>query len=211
MDLFAEIADERRGVADLVAELTEEQLQTQSLCSGWDVRSVAAHLLMPLVTPTPKFVIAMARAGMNFNKANMQLTASVAARPTEQLVAGLRDHAGSRFTPPGLGPEAPLTDVLVHGQDIRRPLGIERTFPPDRIRVVLDFLVTPAATRGLVPKGVVDGVALSATDLDWSAGSGAQVSGPAEAIMLSLTGRTVALADLSGPGAQVLSGRFAQR
>jgi len=104
-----------------------------------------------------------------------------------------------------------LTDVLVHGQDIRRPLGIERTFPPDRIRVELDFLLTPAATRGLVRKGILDGLELSATDLDWSAGSGEQVTGSAEAIMMSLTGRTVALADLGGPGADVLSARFESR
>ncbi|MEI8082679.1 MAG: maleylpyruvate isomerase family mycothiol-dependent enzyme [Actinomycetes bacterium] len=211
MDLFAEIADERRGMADLVAGLTEEQLATPSLCGAWDVRSVVAHLLMPLVTSTPKFAIAMLRAGGNFNKANIQLTASVAKRPTADLIAGLREHADSQFTPPGFGPEAPLTDVLVHGQDIRRPLGIERTFPPDRIRVELDFLLTPAATRGLVRKGILDGLELSATDLDWSAGSGEQVTGSAEAIMMSLTGRTVALADLGGPGADVLSARFESR
>ena len=76
-----------------------------------------------------------------------------------------------------MGIEAPLTDLLVHGQDLRRPLGLWREIPPDRAEVSLNFLA--GLPRGFVSKDRLAGLALSATDLPFSFGSGAAVSGPA--------------------------------
>ena len=102
---------------------------------------------------------------------------------------------------------APLTDLTVHGQDIRRPLGLSRTFEADRQRAVLDFLTSTKARWGFTPRDRSwDGLRWEATDLDWSSGSGRPVCGPAEAIMLLLTGRPVALADVTGEGVQQLRG-----
>lgn len=209
VDIFAEIADEREALADTLEELTAEQWQVQSLCEAWTVHDVAAHLLMPLVTPTPKVIAAMVRNLMNWDKANLTLTAGVASRSNRELVAGLREHSGSHFKPPGLGPEAPLTDVVVHGQDIRRPLGIARTIPIDRQLAILDYLTSTGAERGFVKKGLVVDLRLNATDLDWSVGEGDVVEGPAEALMMALGGRSVAQADLAGDGVGVLAERFA--
>ena len=207
MDIFGEIADERRLTADLVVALSPDQLSTPSLCGAWTVRDVSAHLLMPLVTSTPKFVFAMARSGMNFDKANKVLTAGVAGRSTAEIAAGLRANADSRFTPPGLGPEAPLTDALVHGQDMRRPLGLHRDIPEQRQRVVLDFLVGGSA-KAFVPASRIAGLRLEASDLDWTWGDGESVTGPAEALMMAIAGRSVALADLSGDGVPVMAERL---
>lgn len=208
MDLYPAIADERRSVADLLAELTPAQLATPSLCGIWTVHDVGAHLLMPLVTSLPTFGVAMVRCRMNFDKASEMLTARVAQRPDSQIVDGLRENAGHRFTPPGLGPEAPLSDVIIHGQDIRRPLGIEYDIDPKRVATVLDFITGPDATKGFIPKGRVAGLSFRATDLDWAAGSGPQVSGRAEALMMAVAGRDVVLPELSGPGVAELARRI---
>jgi len=183
MDHFAEIADERRGFADLIDTLTAEQLATPSLCLGWTVHDIAAHLVLPMVT-------------------NMALTRSLARiKSPAELAALLRKHAESRFTPPvGLGSIAPLTDAIVHAQDARRPLGIAREIPPARLLAILDFQVSPLAARGFVPKARTAGLSFAASDLDWTAGDGPLVQGTGEALMMALCGRRVALDELTGDG-----------
>ncbi len=208
VDTFAEIAAERRLLADLVEDLSAEQEATQSLCGAWTVHDVTAHLLMPLVTPMPKVVLAMVRNGMNFDRANVALTAGVAKLSSAEIAEGLRSRADHRFTPPGLGPEAPLTDIVVHGQDIRRPLGLTREIPEQRQRAVLDFMAG-GSSKAVVPTARKVGLRLEATDLGWSAGEGALVSGQAEALMMALAGRPVALAELTGDGIPILSERLA--
>jgi len=135
------------------------------------------------------------------------LTARIADRSIQDIAQGLRDQAENPFSPPGMGIEAALTDLLVHGQDIRRPLGLPRVIPSERAETSLNFL-TGKVPRGFVTKDRLAGLALSATDVPFSSGSGAQVTGPAEALLLVLTGRPVALADLSGDGVAVLRGRI---
>ena len=183
MDHFAEIADERRGFADLIDTLTAEQLATPSLCLGWTVHDIAAHLVLPMVT-------------------NMALTRSLARiKSPAELAALLRKHAESRFTPPvGLGSIAPLTDAIVHAQDARRPLGIAREIPPARLLAILAFQVSPLAARGFVPKARTAGQSFAASDLDWTAGDGPLVQGTGEALMMALCGRRVALDELTGDG-----------
>ena len=208
MDTFAEIADERRGLAALMSGLTEEQQATQSLCSGWSVRDVVAHLVVPLEVGLPKFVLAMLACRGNFDRANVRLTREQARRPFGEIVEVLRRKADSRFTPPGSGPEAPLTDLLVHGLDIRWPLGLQRDIPEERLHKSLTFL-TAAPVGAVVAKGTLDGLRFEANDIDWAHGSGPAVSGDAEAILLAITGRTTALDHLSGDGVPMLRNRRA--
>lgn len=115
------------------------------------------------------------------------------------LVQDLRRLARSRFTPPGKGPEAPLTDLLIHGLDIRRPLGIPRTIPDERLLIALDFLAGKPGSA-FVPKGRLDGVRLEATDVEWAAGSGPTVRGEAEDLVLAMTGRQEGVERLAGEG-----------
>ncbi len=104
-----------------------------------------------------------------------------------------------------------LADVMIHSQDIRRPLGIAHSYAADDLRAVLEFLVSPAAARGFVSRRRLQGLRFVADDLDGLAvGEGALVQGPAEAIILALTGRTVALADLTGDGVAVLAARLSR-
>jgi uncharacterized protein (TIGR03083 family) len=208
VDTFAEIADERRGLAALMSELTDEQRATQSLCSEWTVHDVVAHLVVPLEVSIPKFFVAMVVCRGNFDRANVRLTREQARRPIGELTEVLRRKAGSRFTPPGSGPEAPLTDLLVHGLDIRWPLGLPRTIPEERLRTSLTWLTT-GAVGAVVPRGTVDGLRFEANDIDWASGSGPAVSGNADALMLAITGRTTALGHLSGDGVPTLRSRLA--
>ncbi len=208
MDLYPAIADERRASADLLAGLSTGQLATPSLCEAWTIRDVGAHLLMPLVTSGPKFGYALLRNRMDFNRASEMLTAQVARRSDAEIVAGLRDNADHRFTPPGLGPEAPLTDLIIHGQDMRRPLGLAHHVDPQRLVVVLGFLTGPDARRGFVPSERIEGLTFRATDLDWTAGAGPEVAGPAEAVLMAIAGRAVALDELTGPGVAELRARL---
>lgn len=207
MDTFAEIADERRGLADQLSGLTDEQRAAPSLCSTWSVKDVAAHLIVPLEVSIPRFMLAMLACGGNFDRANLRLTRQQTGRPFEEIVEVLRQKADDRFTPPGGGPEAPLTDVLVHGLDIRWPLGLTRQIPEDRLQKVLTFLTTPGA-RSVVPKGRLDGLRLAASDLDWAYGDGPTVAGRAEALLLAMAGRRAALDQLTGDGVATLRDRL---
>ena len=207
MDTFAEIADERRGLAALVSGLTAEQQATQSLCGAWTVHDVVAHLVVPLEVGIPKFLLAMLASRGNFDRANVRLTREQARRPFGELTEVLRQEADSRFTPPGSGPEAPLTDLLVHGLDIRWPLGLPRDIPEERVHTSLTFLTT--ASGASLAKGTLDGLRFEATDLDWAHGSGPPVIGNADALLLAITGRPAALDHLSGEGVPTLRGRLA--
>lgn len=208
VDTFEAIAEERRGLADLFEQLTSQQLTRPSLCEGWTVHDVAAHLVVPLEARTREFLLAMLTSRGNFDRANQRMTARRAARPIHELTATLRGRAESRFTPPGMGPEAPLTDLLVHGLDVRRPLGISRTIPAERIRTSLDFLTARPRT-GFTPAGRFTGLRLHATDLDWSTGNGLAVYGTAEDLLLTATGRPTGAQQLSGEGADTLRDRLA--
>jgi uncharacterized protein (TIGR03083 family) len=209
VDLLPLIADERRRVARLVEGLTPAQLAAPSLCEGWTVRDVAGYLLMPLVTPLPRFMLAMARSGFNFDRANRRQSERVARRPVQDIADGLRRHAGHPFKPPGMGHEAPLSDLLIHQQDIRRPLGLPPELEAEKLTLCLRVLVG-FAERGsmLVPKGCTDGLRLEASDLDWARGEGPAVRGTGEALLLALAGRSIALAELDGEGADLLRSRL---
>lgn len=208
MDLFVEIAAERRELADLLSELTEAQRKTTSLCSEWTVQGVVGHLVVPLEVGMGKFGLAMVRALGDFDKANSRLALKQGQRPFEEIVDVLRRKADKRFTPPGMGPEAPLTDLLVHGLDIRWPLGIDREIPQDRLRTCLQFVADDGAET-LVAKGALDGLRFETTNLDWAHGSGPLVSGDADAVLLAMAGRPAALERLEGEGVKTLSARLA--
>ncbi|MEU4215412.1 maleylpyruvate isomerase family mycothiol-dependent enzyme [Actinoplanes sp. NPDC026623] len=208
MDVLPAIADERRRVADLVESLTPAQLETPSLCGEWTVRQVAGHLLAGIVRPRMPVLTLIARSGFRIHRANARLAALVAERPPAELARGLRDHAESTFRPPIVGYPGQLTDLQVHGQDMRRPLGLPSGLRPDRVRVSLDFL-TGGRAVGFVPGRRLAALRFEAADLDWSWGAGSLVTGPAEALMLAMTGRGVALPELEGPGVPILRNRLA--
>lgn len=199
MDYFPVIAAERRAIADMLDELSPQQWDTRSLCESWTVRQVAAHLSVVLTHGVRTFVMAAIRAGGNLDRANCIVTAREATRPIPDIVGDLRANAESRFTPPTFGSEAPLTEVLLHGEDMRVPLGIADGRPAERWQGALDLLLSPKGRRGFAAKGA-PALRYMATDTDWAHGDGDEVRGPAAALALTISGRPARLAELGGPG-----------
>ena len=203
-DPFELIATERRALADLLDGLDEAQLATASLCGAWSVKDVAAHLAGVLTGSSGEFLLAMVASGFSFDRANQRMTATRAAVPIAELTSDLREHAESRFVPPTLGWRAPLSDVMIHREDIAVPLGLPSDRPVESWRHVLDFLVSAKARRGFVG-GRLPEVRLVASDLDWSHGAGPEVLGPAASSALAISGRAAGLEALDGPGRESLA------
>jgi uncharacterized protein (TIGR03083 family) len=204
------IAEQRLSLADLLAGLTDAEWETPSLCDGWRVRDVAAHVAM---APQPIGAWFMIREGVRargrFHRLNHDVAVRHAARPTGQIVAELREFALSRALPAGTRYRTVLFDILVHGQDIAVPLGRDRPMPTDAARAG----ATRVWTMGwpFWARRKLRDVRLVATDTDWSAGAGAELRGPIDALLLLLTGRTaVALPRLAGPGAVLVGGHSAR-
>jgi uncharacterized protein (TIGR03083 family) len=209
-DTFDLIAAERRRTADFLDTLDEAQGSTPSLCSKWTVREVAAHLVMPFRLSTPQLLLRLVRYGGNFGRLSEDFARTAGSEPLGTLAADLRANAAHRFTPPTLGPEAPLTDVVVHTLDMRVPLGAGTgDIAPEALDTILGFLMTAKATRGFLPKGRAAGLSFRSTDTSWSAGDGPEVRGPAAELALALTGRTAGLDGLEGEGVPELARRLA--
>jgi uncharacterized protein (TIGR03083 family) len=208
MDTFDLIAAERIRLADALTALDPEEWNAPSMCGGWSVHLVAAHLNVPWSVSLPKILLAVARA-RSLDGGFDRVARDVAVRlDPAACIAGLRDHADSRFTPPGSGSEAPLTDVLVHGADMLQPLGRSVEIAPDALRTSLTWLAQGRA-KGFVPKGRVDGLVFEATDIDLKCGNGSSVvRGATLALCSSLCGRAPMLTQLSGNGVEVLSNRM---
>ncbi|MQA33562.1 maleylpyruvate isomerase family mycothiol-dependent enzyme [Modestobacter roseus] len=207
-DPFALAAVRRRAVADLLAGLDDAQLATPSLCAGWDVRTVGAHLADAAAPGAlGEFARDLVRAGGRLHRANDEAARRAGRRPVAETVALLRERAESRFTPPLTGPRAPLTEVLVHEGDMRLPLGLPFDPDPAAVAVALEFITTGRPV-GFVPRGRLRGLRLVSTDLDRAQGDGAEVRGRGIDLLLAACGRTVALTELEGPGRQLLASRL---
>ncbi len=188
--------------------LTDEQWRTPSLCAGWTVREVCAHL----VPPEGGFkVLSLAWNVVRFrgNLARMvdSTARDVARRPTFELVESLRARAGERLKAPVVGPNGPMADTAIHLRDAARPLGLGTGPSPEDWRPVLDFLLTRPAERGFVGSGRTKGLRFEAADVDWSRGVGALVRGTAEALAMGIAGRRVVYGELDGPGVGLLRER----
>jgi uncharacterized protein (TIGR03083 family) len=208
VDVFPLIAAERIRLADTLDGLSADDWAAPSLCTGWSVHVVAAHLNAPWEATFPNVLVEVAKARSlagGFDRLARRLAGSL---DPAACVAGLRDHAGSRFTPPGFGPEAPLSDVIVHGADMLQPLGRSVAIDPVALATSLEFLAR-GRSKGFVPKGRIDGLAFEASDLDVRCGPGnTVVRGPALALCATLCGRRAFLDQLSGDGLAVLASRL---
>src|SRR6478609_1451943 len=199
MDTFALIADERRRLADALEDLDGPDWALPSLCGAWTTHQVAAHLNAPFAVNKLAFVVEIAKALGNFDKANERVAIDLAVKlDPAACIAGLRANAESRFTPPMFGPEAPLTDTIVHGGDILEPAGGRVAVAPEALAISLPFLTSTKARRGF---GAVasDGLQLAPTDVDVVLGEGERIEGPGRSIVCALAGRRPFLDDLTGP------------
>lgn len=192
----------RTDLADLVEGLTDDQRQARSLCEHWTVEGVLGHVTSFVATSFPTFMWTIAKNRGDFDKASVEMTNTQLARPISDVLAELRAKSTKSSALPMFPEVLTIVDTMIHTQDIRRPLGLDGAFDPDHMRTALDFLTGHKMATTLVDRKPLDGVKLSATDLDWTWGEGAEITGTAEALMMGMANRPAALADLSGPGVE---------
>ncbi|XVV13658.1 maleylpyruvate isomerase family mycothiol-dependent enzyme [Actinoplanes sp. CA-131856] len=185
------IAEQRLTLADLLDGLSGAEWERPSLCAGWRIRDVAAHVAMAPQPPGMAVMLGAAvRAHGRFDRLNHDLAVRHAARAPGEIVAELRRHASSRRLPTVTNYRNIVPDVLVHGQDVAVPLGRDLPMPVAAARAAADRVW--AMGWPFWARRRLRGVRLTATDVDWSAGVGQDVSGPISALLLLLTGRIAA-------------------
>jgi uncharacterized protein (TIGR03083 family) len=188
---------ERGALATVLAGLAPDAWDSPTLCDGWRVREVVAHITMPFRYPGPRFMLELARSGGRFHVMSDRVARRDAGllSPAE-LTAALRDNVQHPWKPPGGGYVGALTHDVIHGLDITVPLGIERRIPADTMAVVLGNVT---AAQALKHFGVdLTGISLQAIDLDWTYGVGTPVLGSAQDLALVLCGRKLPAGRLTG-------------
>lgn len=197
---------QRIALADMLDQLSEDEWRTPSLCQGWMVRDVAAHLTLQKF-PIPLMISEVVRARGNMDRLIHDSSCRRAKEPVEQLIARTRGLVGHHRPIPGVTYFEALIDQLVHGQDLTVPLGRRLDVPPAAAAIAATRTWTKHEAM-FKPRQRFQGFRLVASDVDWSAGAGIEVRAPMAAILLVLTGRTVALPQLTGEGADALSARL---
>ncbi len=205
---WALIHSERAALADTFEKLTPQQWATPSLCSAWSVRDVAGHLLSSAEQTPAGFLAGMASTGLRFSALMQRGIGSRSGLSTEQLVDRLRARTTTTNRPPAPA-VAMLGEVVLHGEDLRRPLRLERVVDEQAVNACLDANVRASFPVG--GKKRIAGLRLVATDTGWSYGSGPEVTGSGVDLLVAMTGRAAGLAGLSGDGLPALTERVSRR
>jgi uncharacterized protein (TIGR03083 family) len=192
----AMLAAEQAAFVSLASTLTAEQFSTPSLCKGWDVRDVVVH----------------AAAHIHGKQRDASVIAEYRRRSDDDLVEWLASPVknsrsrSARFR--AFDAHVQLGELLIHQQDVLRPLGLTRVIPGDHVTKVLDFGFRRLGSAALAgARRRTRGLHVVATDQDWSFGQGADLRGAAEAILMVTAGRPIAETELTGSGTPILLGR----
>jgi len=197
--------EERLEFADFLAGLSPEQWDSPTLCAGWRVRDVVAHTMSYEGMPFGALARRFLKGRLQTDRINELAVADMSATSPAELVDTVRKYAEPSGLGAGFGGRIALTDNMIHQQDIRRVLGAPRVIAVERLFVALDFVRWAPLVRGAWR---ARGGRLVATDVDWSAGTGPEVRGPGEALLMVMAGRRDALTDLDGPGLTKLAARL---
>lgn len=207
-EVWQTVEAQRLDLADLLETLSEPDWDVPSLCTGWTVRDVAAHVGQGPRETVPRVIADVIRAGGDFDRSVRDSARRRARLPRRQLIDELREMAASQRLTPFSGPIEPLFDILVHGQDIAMPLGIDRPMPLRAARTAAERIWTMGFPFNARKRFV--GYRLRATDADWTAGlGGAEITGSMAALLLLVSGRPAALEGLTGERLDELRTRLA--
>ncbi len=204
-DTWRMIHGERRALAETLAGLSLEQWSSPSLCAGWDVKITAGHVLAGAEQTWPRFFAGMATSGFRFNRMMDRDARALGALETSEIVDRLAARTETTNHPPA-PVVAMLGEIVVHGADIRVPLGLPYRPQDDIVCGCLDMYKD--ATFPVGAKARTRGLHLVATDSAWTSGSGPEVTGPAMSLLLMMTGRAEGLDDLEGAGMTLLRDRM---
>lgn len=203
-DVWPVIHTERRAlVADLQA-MSADKWATPSLCSGWTVQEVLAHMTATAKITPPRFFTKMLAAGFSLAKVQAKDIASEIGGSPADTLYGFESVVTSVKHPPG-PVDTMLGETIVHAEDIRRSIGIPHDYPPDSLVRLADFFKGSNLIIGT--KRRIAGLTLRTTDNAWSHGTGPEVAGPMLSLVMAMTGRNAALEDLTGDGVATLRQR----
>ncbi|MEU2347781.1 maleylpyruvate isomerase family mycothiol-dependent enzyme [Modestobacter sp. NPDC049651] len=174
------------GLAELLDAEPAGTWDAGTLCAGWQVRHVVAHVTMPVHLTPEQFGAEMAAAGGDFGVLSDTVAARDAALPVEELLAALRSPALHAWQPPGGGAAGALSHAVIHSLDVTLALGRPPVAPADAVVAVLDLLT---AADGAFFGLDLTGVRLEATDTAWSWGAGEAVRAEGGALVALLGGR----------------------
>jgi uncharacterized protein (TIGR03083 family) len=204
MDIWPAVHAERKALAADLRGLSDEDWAKPSLCGRWTVRDVLAHMTSAAKLTPYAFFGNMVASGFSFDKVQEKgVAANKGATPADTL-ANFEAVQTSVKHPPGPA-DTWLGEVIVHSEDIRRALGIKHDYPTDAVVRVADFFKDSNLLIG--SKRRIAGLTLSATDTEWSHGTGPEVAGPILSLVMAMTGRRAADDDLTGEGVATLMSR----
>jgi uncharacterized protein (TIGR03083 family) len=201
IDFWTDVHQERQALLELLETLTPEQWDTPSLCAEWRVRDVVGHMVSETQMTFTQAAWGFMTSGFRINRYIAKDAQQRGTAPTAELLEDFRGVVLARTHLPGLKSLSMLEDIVIHQLDIRRPLERHRDIPNQRMIAVAEDLSTNRFFPG--PK-LLQGIRAIATDADWSTGNGVHVTGPIEALILTLAGRFAALDQLQGDGATTL-------
>lgn len=203
-ETWKNIHSERAQMADTLAALSAPQWAAQSWCQGWAVQDTAGHIVAAAEQTPVNFYKEMASAGFKFNVFTNRGARRLASIGPDELVRRLRARTSTTNHPPA-PVMAMLGEIVVHGEDIRRPLGLKHQPPEAAVVAVADSWKNSNLLIG--SKRRISGLKLQATDTEWAHGDGPEVSGPLLSLVLAMTGRKAVHPDLSGEGVAELAHR----
>lgn len=196
---------ERAALLTDLEPLTDQQWAARSLCSQWSVKQVFGHIIATAQMTPPKFLLGMAGNGFRFDRFIMRTAEGFSAGSPADMLTAFRGMQHRTNHPPGPN-NTWLGEAILHGEDIRRPLGLDRDYPVEAVTQVADSYKGSNLVIGA--KDRIAGVTLRATDTDWSHGSGPEAAGRAIDLLLAMTGRPTGLDRLTGDGVEVLRTRM---
>ncbi|MGH3204397.1 MAG: maleylpyruvate isomerase family mycothiol-dependent enzyme [Streptosporangiaceae bacterium] len=194
------IAAQRGELAAVLDALPGSGWDQPTLCAGWRVREVVAHVTMPFRYSGRRFLLELARSRGKFNQMADRVARRDAARMSPaELAETVRSNIGHPWRPPGGGLAGALAHDVIHGLDITVPLGLAFTIPEQRLRRVLP---ASANEKTVMFFGTdLTGIEFRARDLDWTLGSGTPLTGTAADLLLAMCGRKLPAGRLSGAAA----------
>jgi uncharacterized protein (TIGR03083 family) len=198
------IHEERARSADMLESLSPDQWTARTLCGNWRVQEVAAHMMIAGEQTPAKFMKGLVANGFRFNVMMDRAARQAGQLPSAEIIARIRARTTTTNKPPAAA-MAMLGEVVVHGTDIRQPLGIPDDTSSASKLACLNMLKN--SNFPLAAKKTIAGLRLRATDADWSHGSGPEVAGPMVALMMAMATRPL-LDSLSGDGVETLRGRL---
>jgi len=203
-DVWPTIHAERKALAADLDGISAREWDTPSLCDGWSVRDVVAHMTAASQLSGPKFFGRLIGSGFSFEKVQAKGIAAQRGSSADDTLTRFKAQIDSTGRPPG-PIDTMLGETIVHAEDIRRPLGIQHAYPTDAVVRVADFFRGSNLIIGT--KRRIADMTLEATDVDWRRGDGPVVEGPVLDLLLAMTGRKTALDALTGDGVETLRSR----